>query len=832
MSKILFLVDLKSLEVFDWFFDGWKKQLKYIQFIPANPDSNKLEDYIKKRKSIEKYFKDFETIVCLGKTARLFNPKFDPHPFSHLKIRIYDLSEEKKSKEFIPTQEYLEIYTFPSIMEIAHIDAPFNFSSLISWLRTIKKLDVSEIIEQSVINEKDIIYYSHHFTDYEVERFLDESADFDKNKILSEIPNRSFVAIDTEFFPVDLSKRIKREILDWYTDNTLVFLTTISYMHNDKIKVLVFFYPIFKEKILDLLKDLILKKEVYFVGSNIAIDFKVLLRDIPEFYNKLANSLDFFKLHLRDLRDYIISIDNSWTKSQSLKILSAFFLFEYPYYLEQDEIFEIGKKSLIENKIENEKFIQYAIKDSVCSLELAHKLDKLLYHKKVLLDHLDNVSRLCFDMSFRGLKVKKDILLEYKEKAKQIILQLEKIFLEKYNISNPKSIKQIQAFISKFEEKELFPRTKKSNQISLKTSYIVEHYFELRDKIKNPELQEFLDIFYKYKLISHYNSTFLEYDKFLDQNNFLHPDFEMHKISSGRIVSVHPCVQQMPDHKTYDKKTRKVIDFLEYREIINLKDTIFEPLNPNHTIIRIDLAQADVRIAQIVSNDKKIKEYFQEGDGYSKLAAHILNANNISFLDRFYLKTTFLGLLYGITLKGVYRTLTTQGTQYDPNKIEVFYEKTKEILQDYQKYLDIIRSKILYQKRIDFFRSRNFNSIIGLNLKKLKKSFWRKEFGNILRSAYNFEIQGLTSDILLLITYRTLKECLEKNIDLRVSNFIYDEVWFEVDKNRINEFIDIFLKNSKLDEKNEFEKYLFYLIKKQINAYKLDLIDLKIETKV
>jgi len=818
MENLKFLVDLETLKP-DWWFKAYKQfAIKNyninVEFIPAKPKSTKFSEYINKRHQIESELKGI--IVCFGQTVRIFNPKFDAPSFCKCKIRIYEIQKNN----LIPTDKYIEIITIPSIIYFITSDASFSFPQVLNFIRKFRFLEKISEIPIKIINDNDVIYYNYTNYNLEIREFLNqEFTDSEIEKILSEISENQYISLDTEFFPPDFKET--KIIRFW---ENIVFLLTLSYFKNNKIIVYIFFYPKYKQQIQKLIKALI-EKNVIFVGSRIKIDFAHLFYEFQDYYNQLP--ID--KLKMLDTRVFLITKDNSFIQETSLKTLASFFLYQYPYNIDPEEIWEIGKKSIIENNFNDEKLKQYAILDAVCSLLITNKLDPQIQ------DFFIKLSRITFDIYFRGIPIDIKKLKEFQKLADETLSKFKKEFKEKFNIDNIQSIKQVQNFLKQFKNIDFLPRTPKSNQISLRTDYLLNHFFEIREKITEEKLLKFIDLFYKYKLLFHFRRTFLVFDKYTDKQYRIHPEFSEFKTTTGRILSQNPCIQQLPNEKTAMKKLGDIIKFPEYQKISNFKSQILKPY-PNHRLVIVDLKQADVRFAQLISQDKNLFKFFNNGDGYVNIFKKIFNKNDVSKSERYFIKELVLGSLYGLTPYGIIfrsgKILKEFSNENSELLIQNIFSQLKTLFKEYYDYLNFIRTCVIKFKKIQIFRPRNFNSIAGLNVLKIRDKNFKRYLRRIFNSAYNHTIQGLTNNILNLCVYSTLKEAQSKNIEVYLYNLVYDEAIFSVEKSKINEFIEILKTNFNIT--NPELNFILKTIEKNIMK-KIDLnntLNIEIEYEV
>jgi hypothetical protein len=77
------------------------------------------------------------------------------------------------------------------------------------------------------------------------------------------------------------------------------------------------------------------------------------------------------------------------------------------------------------------------------------------------------------------------------------------------------------------------------------------------------------------------------------RGNVVHPTFNIHGTSTGRLSASDPNIQNIPR----DKKLRK----------------IFVPRAPGRTMVQVDYSQAELRVMAALSGDKHLISLFQKG---------------------------------------------------------------------------------------------------------------------------------------------------------------------------------------------------------------------------
>ena len=241
-----------------------------------------------------------------------------------------------------------------------------------------------------------------------------------------------------------------------------------------------------------------------------------------------------------------------------------------------------------------------------------------------------------------------------------------------------------------------------------------------------------------FRSLSKIKSNWLNFKDYCDENQNLHPYFQICSTATGRISSINPNLQNIPIKNEY----------------YNIR-SLFLPSN-NNILISVDYSQLELRILAFYSNDNNLIKLCNKKniDIHQEIGKYIYNVNNISNNQRDDIK------------KAIYSTIYGKTKDINSKKIlELFPEINKFINNTISNSLDgkisTISGKIRYLPNIN-----NSN-------KTIKK---RDE-----RIAINTLIQGTAADFVKFALLEIVKKIENKAFPILQ---IHDEWIFETEINQ------------------------------------------------
>jgi DNA polymerase-1 len=264
----------------------------------------------------------------------------------------------------------------------------------------------------------------------------------------------------------------------------------------------------------------------------------------------------------------------------------------------------------------------------------------------------------------------------------------------------------------------------------------------------------------EYRTISKLLNTYIsKLPNLVDNNARIHTTFEQTVVSSGRLSSREPNLQNIPIKNEYGKLIR----------------SCFIP-SDNKLFICVDYSQIELRIlANFCEDDNLIDAFNNNLDIHSITASEIFNKpiTDISVDERRYAKTINFSLLYGKTIFGLAKELNIDR---DTAKLYIdrYFAKYPKVLN----YLDSIKSmartngyvETLWGRKI-YFPNINSNNKVIRDAEE--------------RAALNSPMQGTSADIIKIAMINIDKWFQFKQLNAKMVLQIHDELIIESPKEEV-----------------------------------------------
>jgi DNA polymerase-1 len=238
----------------------------------------------------------------------------------------------------------------------------------------------------------------------------------------------------------------------------------------------------------------------------------------------------------------------------------------------------------------------------------------------------------------------------------------------------------------------------------------------------------------------------------------IHPHFNQLGAATGRMSCSEPNLQNIPLRGEFGKELRRLF--------IPKKGSFF---------ISADYSQIELRIAAVVSQDKKLMDFLKTGKDVHKLvASEIFQApeEEISLKQRNIAKSLNFGILYGMGYKSFSET-----TGISPKEAKKFIEEYFANFFTLKKYRENLIEKVKKQGFTEtLFGRKRFLPEINSRDKRLSSQ--------AERMAINTVIQGTGADIIKMAMV-SLREDGIIDSDCKLVLQIHDELLFETKKEEI-----------------------------------------------
>lgn len=235
----------------------------------------------------------------------------------------------------------------------------------------------------------------------------------------------------------------------------------------------------------------------------------------------------------------------------------------------------------------------------------------------------------------------------------------------------------------------------------------------------------------------------------------VHTTFEQTVAATGRLSSVDPNLQNIPNRNAAGREIRSA----------------FVPGEGYESLLSCDYSQVELRIMADFSGDEALIEAFRSGTDFHRYVASLvydLPVEEITSDQRSHVKAMSYGLAYGLSTYGLARQLNISPAAADVLKAKYFATFGK--VHDYlESLVDTARSKGYTETM--FGRRRYFPALRSPN---------RVARDAAERGALNAPIQGSAADIMKLAMIRAGESLSRAGVSSRVILQIHDELVVEI----------------------------------------------------
>jgi DNA polymerase I-like protein with 3'-5' exonuclease and polymerase domains len=342
---------------------------------------------------------------------------------------------------------------------------------------------------------------------------------------------------------------------------------------------------------------------------------------------------------------------------------------------------------------------------------------------------------------------------------------------------NPNSVMQLRSLL--FDHLKLTPTGKKTG--TDKDSTDAEVLEELADQHPMPKL--ILEIRKKSKIKNTYLDKIIPQ---LDRDGRLRTNFNLHGTTSGRLSSSGKLnMQQLPrDNTKKDPITGEKIPGFTAA----VKGCI--RARKGWKIVSMDLTTAEVYMAAVLSEDKKLMEVFTSGsDFHSSIAKLVFNLPGTPAeikenfpIERQIAKTVTFTIMYGGGANKVSSTVTKEtGRYYSKQDAQAVIDDYMRTFKRLAKWLSDNQSQIAKDGFIYSFFGRK---------RRLPNVFSSDGAirSHTIRSGINFLVQSNASDVNLLGAIDMQKYIEEHGMKARMFALVHDSVLAEVPDDEIEEY--------------------------------------------
>ena len=363
------------------------------------------------------------------------------------------------------------------------------------------------------------------------------------------------------------------------------------------------------------------------------------------------------------------------------------------------------------------------------------------------------VSRVLHGMEHTGAKVDSVRLVSMRDQFAAEARQAQEMAWEyagtEINLQSPKQLQKVL-----FEDMGLKPTKRtKSGSYTTNAAALQDLYVK---SVDNERANGFLGALLRHREINKLKQivqTLIDATNTSDER--IHTTFEQTVAATGRLSSVDPNLQNIPNRNAAGREIRGVF----------VRGEGYEAL------VSCDYSQVELRIMADLSDDEALIEAFRSGADFHKYVASMvykLPVDQITGDQRSHVKAMSYGLAYGLSTYGLAQQLKIAPREAEALKNRYFDTFGK--VHDYLESLVANAREKGYTETI-FGRRRYFPALHSTN---------RVAREAAERAALNAPIQGSAADIMKIAMIRAEQTLAEAHVKSRIILQIHDELVVEI----------------------------------------------------
>lgn len=363
------------------------------------------------------------------------------------------------------------------------------------------------------------------------------------------------------------------------------------------------------------------------------------------------------------------------------------------------------------------------------------------------------VSRVLHGMEHTGAKVDSVRLVSMRDQFASEARQAQEMAWEyagtEINLQSPKQLQKVL-----FEDMGLKPTKRtKSGSYTTNAAALQDLYVK---SVDNERANGFLGALLRHREINKLKQivqTLIDATNTSDER--IHTTFEQTVAATGRLSSVDPNLQNIPNRNAAGREIRGV----------------FVPGEGYEALMSCDYSQVELRIMADLSDDEALIEAFRSGADFHKYVASMvykLPVDQITGDQRSHVKAMSYGLAYGLSTYGLAQQLKIAPREAEALKNRYFDTFGK--VHDYLESLVANAREKGYTETI-FGRRRYFPALHSTN---------RVAREAAERAALNAPIQGSAADIMKIAMIRAEQTLAEAHVKSRIILQIHDELVVEI----------------------------------------------------
>jgi DNA polymerase I len=498
---------------------------------------------------------------------------------------------------------------------------------------------------------------------------------------------------------------------------------------------------------LEKLKPVFSNPAIKKIGQNLKYDLEILMNYQVYVEGELFDTM---------IAHYLIQPD----LSHNMNYLAEVYLNYKPISIEE----LIGKKGngqINMRDVEISLIKEYAAEDADVTWQLYPVLKKEL-GRMGLLPLAEAIEmplvKVLAELEYAGFKISVDNLKSYATVLKEDIHSCEQIIFEmagvSFNINSPRQLGEIL-----FERMKISEGAQKTKTKQYSTGE------EILTKLvdKHPIISKILDYRAMQKLLNTYVEAL---PGLIDPvTSKIHTSFEQAWVSTGRLSSKNPNLQNIPIRYERGKEIRKA----------------FIPSDDQHILLSADYSQIELRLMAHLSGDANmILAFRNQEDIHTATAAKIFKVeeNEVTSSMRSRAKTANFGIIYGISAFGLSQRLNISRSEA-ADLIKGYFESYPKVREYMENAIIMAKEKGYVETLLG--RRRFLPDILSAN------AIVR---GVAERNAINAPIQGSAADVIKQAMVNIQKR-LRKYSHSQMILQVHDELIFDILNKEVGEIKDI-----------------------------------------
>jgi DNA polymerase-1 len=241
----------------------------------------------------------------------------------------------------------------------------------------------------------------------------------------------------------------------------------------------------------------------------------------------------------------------------------------------------------------------------------------------------------------------------------------------------------------------------------------------------------------------------------------IHSSFNQTVVSTGRLSSSNPNLQNIPIRTDLGKDIRRAIC----------------PQKKSYSILSADYSQIELRLMAMIAEDENMLSAFRNSeDIHTKTASLVFHKelSEVNSEERRRAKIINFGIIYGM------------GAQSLSKELNIKFSEAKEFIQNYYekfpKIIDFIEKQKAFAQKEGYVETIFGRRLYLSNIHSSNQQF-RSEAERV---AVNMPIQGTAADIIKIAMIR-LHEIFKDNDKIKMIIQVHDELVFEVENTYVDE---------------------------------------------